>query len=49
MLGEYDVLFDNGEVYIEFFGCMYYLFDYKGVYFIVIDNVFDLLVCVGEV
>jgi hypothetical protein len=41
MPGEHDAGLDNGEAFQEFFGMTHYTFDYKGVHFIVIDNVSD--------
>jgi len=41
MAGEHDAGLDNGEAFQEFFGKTHYVFDYKGVHFIVIDNVSD--------
>ena len=39
--GEHDAGLDNGEAFQEYFGKTHYTFDYKGVHFIVIDNVSD--------
>jgi 3',5'-cyclic AMP phosphodiesterase CpdA len=41
MAGEHDVGLDNGEAFQEYFGKTHYVFDFKGVHFIVIDNVSD--------
>ncbi len=41
MPGEHDAGLDNGEAFQEYFGKTHYTFDYKGVHFIVIDNVSD--------
>jgi hypothetical protein len=41
MAGEHDASLDKGEAYREFFGDLHYTFDYKGVHFIVLDNVSD--------
>jgi hypothetical protein len=41
MAGEHDAGLDNGEAFQESFGKTHYTFDYKGVHFIVIDNVSD--------
>ncbi len=41
MAGEHDAGLDNGEAFQEYFGKTHYVFDYKGVHFIVIDNVSD--------
>lgn len=41
MAGEHDAGLDNGEAFQEYFGKTHYTFDYKGVHFIVIDNVSD--------
>jgi hypothetical protein len=41
MPGEHDAGLDWGKAYQEFFGETHYAFDYKGVHFIVLDNVSD--------
>ncbi len=41
MAGEHDAGLDNGAAFQEYFGKTHYVFDYKGVHFIVIDNVSD--------
>ncbi len=41
MAGEHDAGLDNGEAFQEYFGKTHYTFDYRGVHFIVIDNVSD--------
>jgi 3',5'-cyclic AMP phosphodiesterase CpdA len=41
MAGEHDAGLDNGEAFQEYFGKTHYVFDFKGVHFIVIDNVSD--------
>ncbi len=41
MAGEHDAGLDNGEAFQEYFGKTHYVFDHKGVHFIVIDNVSD--------
>jgi len=37
--GEHDVGQDGGAAYKQFFGDLYYTFDYKGVHFVALDNV----------
>lgn len=46
--GEHDASLDRGEAYQEFFRDLHYLFDHKGVHFIVLDNVSDPMAAVGE-
>ena len=41
MPGEHDAAIDGGEAYIELFGPTHYVFDHRGVHFIVLDNVSD--------
>ena len=41
LAGEHDAGLDNGEAFQEYFGKTHYTFDYKGVHFIVLDNVSD--------
>ena len=41
LAGEHDAGLDNGEAFQEYFGKTHYTFEYKGVHFIVIDNVSD--------
>ena len=41
MPGEHDAGLDEGKAFKEFFGKTHYSFDYKGVHFIVLDNVSD--------
>jgi len=41
MPGEHDASLDNGAAYKEFFGDTFYTFDYKGIHFVVVDNVSD--------
>ncbi len=48
LAGEHDASLDQGEAYREFFGETHYTFDYKGVHFIVLDNVSDLTGSLGE-
>ena len=48
MPGEHDASLDRGEAYQEFFGKPNYIFDHKGVHFIVIDNVSDPGAAIGE-
>ena len=47
MPGEHDAALDHGEAYQEFFGKTHYTFDYKGVHFIVLDNVSDPSASIG--
>lgn len=39
--GEHDASLDAGKAFKEFFGPTHYVFDHKGVHFIVLDNVSD--------
>jgi hypothetical protein len=48
MPGEHDAGLDEGEAFKEFFGETHYTFDYKGVHFIVLDNVSDPTSAIGE-
>ena len=48
MPGEHDAGLDEGEAFKEFFGETHYIFDYKGVHFIVLDNVSDPTSTIGE-
>ena len=48
MPGEHDAGLDEGEAFKEFFGKTHYTFDYKGVHFIVLDNVSDPTSTIGE-
>jgi hypothetical protein len=48
MPGEHDAALDEGEAFKEFFGETHYTFDYKGVHFIVLDNVSDPGSNIGE-
>jgi len=48
MPGEHDAALDRGEAYREFFGDTHYVFDHKGVHFIVIDNVSDPAAQIGD-
>ncbi|MCY0858010.1 metallophosphoesterase family protein [Cupriavidus sp. D39] len=41
MPGEHDASLDQGAAYRELFGPTHYVFDHKGVHFIVLDNVSD--------
>ncbi len=41
MAGEHDAGLDTGAAFQEYFGKTHYVFDHKGVHFIVIDNVSD--------
>src|SRR5689334_9877831 len=48
MAGEHDAALDRGEAYQQHFGQLHYSFDYRGVHFIVLDNVSDPAAIVGE-
>ncbi len=48
MPGEHDAGLDEGKAYKEFFGETHYTFDYKGVHFIVLDNVSDPTSSLGD-
>ena len=48
MPGEHDASLDNGKAFKEFFGETHYTFNYKGVHFIVIDNVSDPNAAIGD-
>ncbi|HYA15042.1 MAG TPA: metallophosphoesterase, partial [Syntrophales bacterium] len=48
MPGEHDAGLDEGKAFQEFFGKTHYSFDYKGVHFIVLDNVSDPTSSIGE-
>ncbi len=49
MPGEHDASLDEGEAYKELLGPeMHYVFDHKGVHFIVLDNVSDPRTVLGE-
>jgi hypothetical protein len=48
MPGEHDASLDQGEAYREFFGAPNYMFDHKGIHFIVLDNVSDPRALIGE-
>ncbi len=47
MPGEHDAALDHGQAYSEFFGATHYVFDHKGVHFIVLDNVSDPGAAIG--
>jgi len=47
MPGEHDAALDKGAAYKEFFGDTFYAFDYKGIHFVVVDNVSDPLGIIG--
>lgn len=46
--GEHDASLDQGEAYQEFFGSLHYSFDHKGIHFIVLDNVSQPELKIGE-
>ncbi|HMA80955.1 MAG TPA: metallophosphoesterase [Candidatus Binatia bacterium] len=48
MPGEHDGSLDQSKAFQEFFGPTHYAFDYKGVHFIVLDNVSDPRARLGD-
>jgi hypothetical protein len=46
--GEHDAALDQGRAFSEFFGPTHYVFDHKGVHFIVLDNVSDPAAQLGD-
>jgi 3',5'-cyclic AMP phosphodiesterase CpdA len=46
--GEHDASLDRGAAFQEFFGETHYVFDHKGVHFIVLDNVSDPGARIGD-
>jgi plastocyanin/predicted phosphodiesterase len=46
--GEHDAALDRGAAYRDLFGPSYYVFDHKGVHFIVLDNVSDPAAHLGD-
>lgn len=46
--GEHDASLDKGRAFQEFFGPTHYVFDHKGVHFIVLDNVSDPAARLGD-
>jgi hypothetical protein len=48
MPGEHDGSLDQSKAFQEFFGAPHYTFDYKGVHFIVLDNVSDPRARLGD-
>jgi 3',5'-cyclic AMP phosphodiesterase CpdA len=48
MPGEHDASLDNGAAFKEFFGDTHYVFDHKGIHFIVLDNVSDPAAKIGD-
>jgi len=48
MPGEHDASLDRGNAYREFFGEPNYVFEHKGIHFIVLDNVSDPAAMIGE-
>lgn len=48
MPGEHDASLDNGAAFKEYFGETHYVFDHKGVHFIVLDNVSDPGARIGD-
>jgi 3',5'-cyclic AMP phosphodiesterase CpdA len=46
--GEHDAALDQGKAFGEFFGAKNYVFDHKGVHFIVLDNVSDPAAKLGD-
>jgi len=48
MPGEHDASLDRGAAFTEFFGDTHYVFDHKGVHFVVLDNVSDPTGSLGD-
>ena len=48
MPGEHDASLDRGKAFRELFGPPNYIFDHKGVHFIVLDNVTDPAAAIGD-
>ncbi len=48
MPGEHDAGLDKGEAFQEYFGKTHYIFDHKGVHFVVLDNVSDPTSTIGD-
>lgn len=48
LAGEHDAGLDNGHAFQEVFGKLHYIFDYKGVHFIIVDNVSDPTSSIGD-
>jgi predicted phosphodiesterase len=48
LAGEHDAGLDNGQAFQEVFGKLNYIFDYKGVHFIIVDNVSDPTSSIGD-
>jgi hypothetical protein len=48
MPGEHDASLDRGEAFKEFFGETHYVFEHKGVHFLVLDNVSDPAARIGD-
>jgi len=48
MPGEHDAALDHGAAFKEFFGEPNYAFDYKGIHFLVVDNVSEPGSSIGE-
>ncbi|MBA2962150.1 MULTISPECIES: metallophosphoesterase family protein [Ramlibacter] len=46
--GEHDAALDQGKAFSEFFGPTHYVFDHRGVHFIVLDNVSDPAAKLGD-
>jgi len=46
--GEHDAGLDEGKAYKELFGETHYIFDHKGIHFIVLDNVSDPTSALGQ-
>lgn len=48
MPGEHDAGLDGGKAFKEFFGETQYIFDHKGIHFIILDNVSDPTSSIGQ-
>jgi len=48
MPGEHDASLDRGAAFMEFFGDTHYSFDYRGLHFVVLDNVSDPGAKIGD-
>src|SRR5579885_1124283 len=48
MPGEHDAALDEGAAFKEIFGPTHYVFDHKGVHFVVLDNVSDPHGAIGD-
>ena len=48
MPGEHDASLDRGKAFQEHFGPTHYMFDHKGLHFVVLDNVSDPMGFIGD-